>query len=146
MRAQREHCDPRARGNGVEVLDHATAQVDLVRKGCVEGVEQQHIRRAGNRIPRSIVERVGRWIRRRRGDLESVGGTVLFKDGDLLLAAVLEDVKVGGPEVVNGIALIVDHDVDENEVGVGAEERNRVRRVLRCRWRVSRWRRCLSLD
>jgi hypothetical protein len=71
---------------------------------------------------------------------------VLFKDGDLLLPAILEDAKIGGSEVVNGIALLVNHDVDENEVGVGAEERNRMGRVLCCRWRVSRWRRCLSLD
>ena len=60
------------------------------------------------------------------GDGRGGGRRVLIEGDDGSLVAVLKEVEAGLGEAVDGLAVVVDGDVNEDEVGAGVEDGLRV--------------------
>jgi hypothetical protein len=108
-----------------QVLEHLAAYIHLVGHGCVQSIQQQYVYRAGLRIPGGVGIRVG-WegcrlkVDRSRSGKRAVR-LVLFEGSDCLFVSFLEDVKPPPVQVMHGVAVVGDYDIQEDKVGVDSQ-------------------------
>jgi hypothetical protein len=107
-------------GSGLDVLDKLAADVGLIGDGGVEVVEEQDVDGAAGGILGKVAVDVGR--ERDAGDGGGGEGAVLVEGNYGLFLAVFKEVESGLGEAVDGFAVIVDDDVNEDEVGAGVED------------------------
>ena len=132
LAAQAHDGDACAGRHGLEVPHGLVLDEDLILGAGVQGVEQQHVDRAGGRLGLQVGVDVRRQLRELAGDQGGVFADLREAANGLRLA-IFEHGEGGLRQAVDGLTLGVgDGDVDDGEAREGAQ--GKLASLLRLRW------------